>query len=73
MILTGRVFAEVGQALYGDDWESTVARKLERSRRTVIRWKTGEGRLPIGTRAKLMELIDEQDKLLQNWREKLGS
>ena len=71
MILTPASLAETGRALYGDDWEGTLAVKLERSRRTINRWRDGEARMPVWLRRQLLALIEEQQEVLNERRSNL--
>ena len=48
----------IGRALYGERWQSPLARDLGVRYRTIRRWMTGERRLPLG-------LANDLDKLLR--------
>jgi hypothetical protein len=64
MILVGKTFAECGTALFGDDWEGTMSKKLGVSRKTVIRWRDGKCKIAPGIKAKLLDMFDSQQNLL---------
>lgn len=54
-LLTG-----VGEALYGDDWTGPMARDLGVNRRTVLRWKRAERRIPATIAQDLINLLQGQ-------------
>ena len=60
MILTAKILKETGEALYGDDWEGTLARRLKVSRRTVNRWRDDRCDMPAGLYVILDALIEQQ-------------
>lgn len=46
----------IGQALYGQQWKSDLARDLDVADRTVRRWLAGESAVPPGAMKELREL-----------------
>lgn len=61
MILTHELFAEIGQALFGSDWEAEMARELRRSRKTIQRWRNGKTkRIDPKIRGILLMLIEKR-------------
>ncbi|HCE09753.1 MAG TPA: hypothetical protein DEQ40_14365 [Oxalobacteraceae bacterium] len=71
MILTGRKLEEIGHALYGEIWVSMLSRKLKRSKRTVMRWRSGDFGIPAKMRQQLVDMIDEQFAVLAEKRDYL--
>ena len=55
-----RLLVECGQALYGDQWQSPLARDLDVSGRTVRRWVSGTSEPPAGLYAELLRLAQER-------------
>jgi len=54
----------VGQALYGERWQSPLARDLGVSDRTMRRWVAGTYPVPKGVRDDLLRLCAERGALL---------
>lgn len=46
-----------GRALYGERWQSSIARDLHTSDRTVRRWAAGQNEIPWGVMAELRGLL----------------
>lgn len=46
----------IGQALYGQQWKSDLARDLGVADRTVRRWLAGESEMPAGAQDELRQL-----------------
>lgn len=44
--MTPAEFERIGRALYGEHWQSPIARDLGVTYRSLRRWMTGERRLP---------------------------
>ena len=55
-----RLLVEAGTALYGAQWQSSVARDLGVSDRTVRRWVAGATELPPGVYLDLLRLAAER-------------
>jgi DNA-binding transcriptional regulator YdaS (Cro superfamily) len=49
-----------GQALYGQQWQSALARDLGVSDRTMRRWVAGEQSVPAGVALDLLRLTEER-------------
>lgn len=58
-----RFLETCGQALYGERWQSALARDLGVSDRTVRRWAAG-ATVPLGVSADLQRLCTERAVLL---------
>lgn len=60
----------VGQALYGPQWQSALARALGVNDRTMRRWVAGDSTVPPGIREDLKGLVEtrlaELDELLNS-------
>lgn len=63
----------VGQALYGERWQSPLARDLGVSDRTMRRWVAGQFPVPVGVRAELVTLLKERGVMLDALAERLSS
>lgn len=48
MSLDHKTFRHAGEALFGPDWQSPLARELDVSLRTVQRWARGDYDIPLG-------------------------
>lgn len=59
-----RLLVEAGEALYGPQWQSALARDLDVSDRTVRRWVAGTTELPVGVYVDLLRLVTERAALL---------
>jgi DNA-binding transcriptional regulator YdaS (Cro superfamily) len=59
-----RLLYDVGQALYGPQWQSALARDLGVSDRTVRRWAAGVTTPPAGVYADLLRLTQERAERL---------
>lgn len=64
-VLTANMLVEMGQSLYGDEWEVTLARRLKVSRRTVMRWRDEECAMPAGLFTVLEALVEQQIAALE--------
>lgn len=62
---------ECGQALYGQQWQSALARDLGVSDRTMRRWVAGTHPLPEGVRADLRRLCVARGAQLRELASKL--
>lgn len=61
----------VGQALYGAQWQSPLARDLGVAIRTVQRWAAGEYAPAAGVYADLLRLVEERAGTLRGYIEPL--
>lgn len=61
----------VGSALYGENWQSAVARDLDVAIRTVQRWAAGEFDIPPGVWADLAKLCRKRGAELAKLADKL--
>ena len=59
-----RLLADVGEALYGPQWQSALARDLGVSDRTVRRWVAGAYPMPSGVYVDLLRLTLERAQRL---------
>lgn len=64
---------EVGQALYGQQWQSALARDLAISDRTMRRWAAGAQDVPSGLHIDLLRLCVERAAALELLAERLRS
>ena len=61
-----------GQALYGQQWQSALARDLGISDRTMRRWVAGAQEAPAGVAVDLLRLCVERGAQLNEIRKRLG-
>jgi len=59
-----RLLVECGEALYGHQWQTAIARDLGVSDRTVRRWVAGTSELPAGLYVDLLRLTQERAAVL---------
>lgn len=55
-----RLLVECGEALYGQQWQSALARDLGVADRTVRRWVAGTSEVPAGLYVDLLRLTQER-------------
>lgn len=55
-----KLLRDAGEALYGAQWQSPIARDLQISDRTVRRWVAGADDLPPGVALDLWRLCEER-------------
>ncbi len=68
---TPTVLAAVGRALYGERWQSALARDLGVADRTVRRWVAGATQVPTGVYVDLLRLVTERAETLDALAERL--
>ena len=61
-----RLLVECGQALYGTQWQSALARDLGISGRTMRRWVAGTTDAPAGLHVDLLRLTQERAAVLDS-------
>lgn len=66
-----RLLVECGEALYGPQWQSALARDLDVSDRTIRRWVAGTTDVPAGLYLDLLRLTQERAAALDNLAERL--
>lgn len=66
-----RLLVECGEALYGPQWQSALARDLDVSDRTVRRWVSGATDMPIGVYTDLLRLTQERAETLDALADRL--
>ena len=66
-----RLLVECGEALYGPQWQSSLARDLDVSYRTVRRWVSGATDIPIGVYTDLLRLTQERAETLDALADRL--
>lgn len=59
-----RLLVECGEALYGERWQSELARDLGVSDRTVRRWVAGATPVPSGVFVDLLRMVTERQVTL---------
>lgn len=69
--MTQQMLAACGRALYGHQWQSSLARDLGVSDRTMRRWVAGTHDLPAGLQVDLLRLTQERAALLDALAERL--
>jgi hypothetical protein len=76
-------FRQIGEALFGSNWQTTLADVLlfnpglisvrKNAVRTVQRWADGSRTVPAGVWDDLEELLTERAKAQATWAENLGA
>ena len=66
-----RLLVEAGEALYGARWQSSLARDLGVSDRTVRRWVAGTVDVPAGLYLDLLRLTQERAGVLDALADRL--
>ena len=66
-----RLLHECGQALYGQLWQSALARDLGVSDRTMRRWAAGTHDVPCGLHVDLLRLTQERATALEALADRL--
>jgi transposase-like protein len=61
-----RLLVESGEALYGERWQSELARDLGVADRTVRRWVAGATPVPPGVFADLLRMVVERQATLDD-------
>jgi transposase-like protein len=61
-----RLLVESGEALYGQQWQSALARDLGVADRTVRRWVAGTSEVPAGLYVDLLRLTQERAAVLES-------
>ena len=69
---TANVLKEVGRALYGDIWQSELARDLGCNDRTVRKWNAGDAPIPEYLRGEVAEICRRRGDRLIEIAEHLG-
>lgn len=59
-----RLLVEAGEALYGPQWQSQLARDLDVSDRTIRRYAAGTSDPPVGLYLDLLRLTQERAAML---------
>lgn len=59
-----RLLVEAGEALYGPQWQTAMARDVGVSDRTVRRWVAGTSEVPAGLYMDLLRLTQERAAVL---------
>lgn len=63
--MTPALLRDVGEALYGSQWQTGLARDLGVAERTVRRWKTGKSRMPEGLWDDIGTLLNERVQIME--------
>ena len=71
--MTPELLTECGQVLYGQQWQSALARDLGVGDRTIRRWVAGQFPVPVGVRADLVTMLKERGVMLDALAERLSS
>lgn len=69
--MTPQLLAACGMALYGHQWQSSLARDLSVSDRTMRRWVAGTHDVPQGLYTDLLRLTEERAHVLDELTERL--
>lgn len=66
-----RLLVESGEALYGPQWQSALARDLGVSDRTMRRWVADTSAVPVGLYVDLLRLTQERAAVLDALADRL--
>jgi hypothetical protein len=69
--MTSALLYEVGEALYGDRWQSDLARDLSVSSRTVRRWAAQDSEVPRTVWEEVYGLLVAREKTFAALRHKI--
>lgn len=69
--MSAQLLHETGRALYGDRWQSALARDLSVSDREVRRWVNGAARPRQGVYSDLLRLVVERQACLDDVERRL--
>jgi hypothetical protein len=69
--MSSKLLADTGRALYGDRWQSALARDLQVDDRTMRRWVAGDYDPPPGVWTDLLRLTQERAQRLDDLRDRL--
>ncbi len=69
--MSARLLQEVGEALYGERWQTDLSRAINVADRTVRRWVAGDGEPGPGVYDDLLKLALERQPRLAKVIEKL--
>lgn len=69
--MNSRLLVECGQALYGRQWQSALARDLGVHDRTMRRWASASADVPARIGAELLELVQQRGDALAALAHKL--
>jgi hypothetical protein len=67
-----KLLREIGEALYGERWQSEMARKLEVEDRAIRRWLTEQNVIPAGVWASLLEILRWREVSMMEARQRLA-
>ena len=70
---TANILQEVGRALYGDIWQSELARDLGCNDRTVRKWNAGDAPIPEYLRKEVAKICRRRGNRLIEMAEQLGA
>lgn len=69
--MTPELLTECGRTLYGQQWQSALARDLGVGDRTIRRWVAGQFPVPVGVHAELRRLCVERGAQLRALADRL--
>jgi hypothetical protein len=69
--VTAALLREAGEAMYGHQWRSNLARDLSVTERTIRRWASGEWDVPRNALAELRALLKARGLAMAAVRRKL--
>ena len=62
-----QLLSEIGQALYGEHWETTLSRQMAVSDRSMRRWANGTDRIPWGVWFDVYREVQSRAQNLDHW------
>ena len=64
-----QLLSEIGQALYGANWQSTLSRQMAVSDRSMRRWANGSDKIPWGVWFDVYREVKSRLQNLDHWSE----
>jgi hypothetical protein len=62
-----QLLSEIGRALYGEHWETTLSRQMAVSDRSMRRWANGTDRIPWGVWFDVYREVKSRAQNLDHW------
>jgi hypothetical protein len=65
------LLTEVGKALYGESWQSTLSAEIAVSDRSMRRWANGTDQIPWGVWFDVYRRLEDRERNLNHWKKLL--
>ena len=67
-VLTGDIFADMCQHLWGAEWKTPAARRFKKNRKTMTRYAAKKHKVSKKVRAELLTVVDERIAMLEAFK-----